>query len=121
MEKIDALPLMAKRRILGIAIPAVNLPLFLLNLYQTITLVQGGTPLNSLDFLNGFVISIISFLMCFGLPWWIPVYPSNYFFTDNGLKLTRFLKSPKVLPFKNIERVEAFIREDRSTSRRILC
>ena len=111
IEKVEALPLIVKRRILGIAIPAVNLPLFILNVNQIIIMVQEGTPTNSLDFLNGIMISVITFLLCFGLPQWVPVYQSNYVLNTNELRLSRFLRSSRALAYKNIERAEVYIRE----------
>ncbi|MCJ7572864.1 hypothetical protein MUO93_01185 [Candidatus Bathyarchaeota archaeon] len=76
-EEVPALPLATRRKALGILIPLINMPLFALNLYETIVMAFAGTPLNSLDFLNSVVFTFICLGLGLLLPWWTPVYPSN--------------------------------------------
>jgi len=111
-EEVPALPLATRRKALGILIPLINMPLFALNLYETIVMAFAGTPLNSLDFL----VSVVFTFICLGLglllPWWTPVYPSKYNLDSSGLKISRFLKKTLVIPYKRIERAEVYIREE---------
>jgi hypothetical protein len=115
-EEVPALPLATRRKALGILIPLINMPLFALNLYETIVMAFAGTPLNSLDFL----VSVVFTFICLGLglllPWWTPVYPSKYNLDSSGLKISRFLKKTLVIPYKRIERAEVYIREEGNIS-----
>jgi hypothetical protein len=111
-EEVPALPLATRRKVLGILIPLINMPLFALNLYETIMMVFAGTPLNSLDFLNGVVFTIITLGLGLLLPWWTPVYQSRYSLDGFGLKINRFLKKTLIIPYKRIERAEVYIREE---------
>jgi len=111
-EEVPALPLATRRKALGILIPLINMPLFALNLYETIMMAYAGTPLNSLDFLNSVVFTFITLGLGLLLPWWTPVYPSKYSLDGAGLRISRFLKKTLVIPYKRIERVEVYIREE---------
>jgi hypothetical protein len=111
-EEVPALPLATRRKVLGILIPLINMPLFALNLYETIMMAYAGTPLNSLDFLNSVVFTFITLGLGLLLPWWTPVYPSKYSLDGAGLRISRFLKKTLVIPYKRIERVEVYIREE---------
>ena len=112
VEEVPALPLATRRKALGILIPLINMPLFALNLYETIMMAYAGTPLNSLDFLNSVVFTFITLGLGLLLPWWTPVYPSKYSLDGAGLRISRFLKKTLVIPYKRIERVEVYIREE---------
>jgi len=111
-EEVPALPLATRRKALGILIPLINMPLFALNLYETIVMAFAGTPLNSLDFLNSVVFTFICLGLSLLLPWWTPVYQSRYSLDGSGLRINRFLKKTLVIPYKRIERAEVYIREE---------
>jgi len=111
-EEVPALPLATRRRALGILIPLINMPLFTLNLYETIMMAFAGTPLNSLDFLNSAVFTLITLGLGLLLPWWAPVYQSRYSLDSSGLRISRLLKKTLVIPYKRIERAEVYIREE---------
>jgi hypothetical protein len=111
-EEVPALPLATRRKALGILIPLINMPLFALNLYETIVMAFAGTPLNSLDFLNSVVFTFITLGLGLLLPWWTPVYPSKYRLDGSGLRISRFLKKTLVIPYRRIERAEVYIREE---------
>ena len=111
-ESIEHLPLVQKRRLLGYAIPLFNIPLLVLNVYQTYEHLAGGMNWKSWDFAVDAVGIALSQVLAVLLPQWIPVFPSKYSFTENGLTLTRLLKRTRTVPYRRIERVEVWIREE---------
>lgn len=110
-EPVEALPLIQKRRLLGIIIPAINLPFFAFNAYRTVTLYLSGAPMNSEDFYTSAMLSVFTLILAVFLPQWVPVYASKYTLQENGLKIKRMLKSSIILPYKEISRAEVYIRE----------
>lgn len=110
-ETIEALPLIPKRRFLGIIIPTINLPFFAYNVYILMTLYQSGTPLNSEEFYSSAILTIITLVLGVGLPQWIPIYSSKYTLEENGMRIRRLLKRDVVLPYKEIARSEVYMRE----------
>jgi len=115
-EDVPSLPLMTRRRLLGYMIPAFNLPLFGWNLYTLITKVQGGMNPNSLAFLEELLVTFSALVLAILLPRYFPVYPSRYRLEPGGLTVSRFLKGRKVLPYKEIDRAEVYIRVDEEIS-----
>jgi hypothetical protein len=111
-EEIPALPLATRRKVLGVLIPLINLPMFALTLSDTIMMIYTGAPLNSLEFVNSVVFTLITLGLGLFLPYWTPVYKSSYSLDGSGLRLSRFLKKPLVIPYKRIERAEVYIREE---------
>jgi hypothetical protein len=85
-----SLPLMSKRKILGIIIPLFNGPLFFWNLWQTIIELQSGMKINQIEFFE----SLILLISTLGISFFIP----------------------RMFPVKEIERVELFIRLDKEIS-----
>jgi hypothetical protein len=110
-EQVEALPLIQKRRILGLIIPAINLPFFAFNSYRTITLYLSGVPLNSEDFYSSALLTVTTLALIFALPQWFPVYTSKYTLEEKGFKIGRLLKSSINLPYSEIARAEVYIRE----------
>ncbi|MCX6649934.1 MAG: PH domain-containing protein [Candidatus Bathyarchaeota archaeon] len=110
-EQVEALPLIQKRRLLGIIIPAINLPFFAFNAYRTVTLYLSGAPMNSEDFYSSAVLTVATLLLAFALPQWVPVYASKYTLEATGLKIGRLLKGSVSLPYSEIARAEVYIRE----------
>jgi hypothetical protein len=110
-EHVEVLPIIQKRRLLGILIPAMNLPFFLYNAYTVVNLYLAGTPLNTEEFYSSIVLTILTLVLCIGLPQWIPVYPSKYTLEAEGLKISRFLKGSVLLKYKDLPRAEVYVRE----------
>jgi hypothetical protein len=110
-EQVEALPLIQKRRLLGIIIPAINLPFFAFNAYRTVTLYLSGAPMNSEDFYTSAVLAVFTLVLAVFLPQWVPVYTSKYTLEENGLKIGRMLKRSIILPYKEIARAEVYVRE----------
>jgi hypothetical protein len=110
-EQVEALSLIQKRRLLGIIIPAINLPFFVFNAYRTITLYLSGAPMNSEDFYSSVVLTVVTLILAVALPQWVPVYASRYALEENGFKISRMLKRSIILPYKEIARAEVYIRE----------
>jgi hypothetical protein len=110
-EQVDSLPLITKRRILGILVLAMNLPFFAYNLYSIVTIYLSGGPMNTENFYSNLVLTTLTLVLLLGLPRWIPVYTSKYTLEADGLRITRFLKGTIILNYKDIPRVEVYIRE----------
>jgi hypothetical protein len=110
-EQVEALPLMTKRRSLGIIIPAINIPFFIFNLYRVVTLYLAGAPLNSEDFYSSAILTVATFVLAVMLPRWIPVYASNYTLEEKNFRMSRFLATSVTLQYSAIARAEVYIRE----------
>ncbi len=110
-EKVEAMPLMAKRKSLGIIIPAINFPFLIFNVYRVITLYLAGTPLNSDEFYSSAILAAAAFVLAVMLPRWVPVYASKYTFEENGFNMGRLLAPSVTLPYVDIARAEVYIRE----------
>jgi hypothetical protein len=110
-EVVESLPLIQKRRLLGYAIPIINIPIIVLNVYSAYEKLQQGVSWKSFDFAADAFLIIVIFAITTLLPNWVPVYQSSYVLGEGGLKLTRFLRSPLTIPYKRIGRVEVYIRE----------
>jgi len=111
VEHVEALPLIPKRRWLGIVIPAINFPLFAFSAYRTVTMYLAGAPTNSEDFLSNVLVTIATVALGLLLPLWVPVYTSKYALEEGGLKISRLLKKSVFIPYKEIARAEVYIRE----------
>ncbi len=110
-EQVESLPLIQKRRILGILVPAMNLPFFAYNLYTIVLIYLSGAPTNTEEFYSSAVLTILTLVLLLGLPRWIPVYASKYTLEADGLRITRFLKGTMVLNYRDIPRAEVYLRE----------
>jgi hypothetical protein len=108
---VEALPLISKRRMLGIVIPVINIPFFVFNGYQVLSLYLSGAPTNSGDFVSNVIVSVTSLVLGFILPWWIPVYTSKYMLEGRGLRISRLFRRSVLLPYREIPRAEVYIRE----------
>jgi hypothetical protein len=111
IEHVEALPLIAKRRWLGIIIPAINFPLFAFSAYTTVTMYLAGIPTSSEDFISNILVMVATIGLGLLLPLWVPVYTSNYTLEVGGLKINRLLKKSVLLPYNEIARTEVYIRE----------
>lgn len=109
-EKWPSLPLMSKRRILGILIPLLNVPLFAWNFWQTLLELQGGMRFTDIEFAESLLVLGTTLALSLMIPRVFPVYESKYLLGEADLKLSRFMKGSISLLLKNIERVELFLR-----------
>ncbi len=117
-EEIESLPLIRRRRLLGYMIPAVNVPLFLYNVYQTFLHYQEGILIiGSSVFWEDIIVLISTMFLTLAIPRFFPVYASKYFMTNDGLEIKRFLRGSEKIPFKEIDRVEVYIRVDEKISK----
>jgi hypothetical protein len=107
-----ALPLVPIRKSLGYLIPLVNIPLLLWNIYQTYLLIQTGTGLNSQILFENVAPLALTLLMAIVIPRQFPVYQSSYYLEENSLTIKRLLIGTINLPYKNIDRIELYIKED---------
>jgi hypothetical protein len=110
-EPVEALPLISKRRMLGIVIPLINMPFFVFNAYRVVTLYISGAPTNSEEFVSSAIVLVTTLVLGFILPWWVPVYTSKYFLEERGLRISRLFRRNVLLPYREIPRAEVYIRE----------
>jgi hypothetical protein len=100
-EGVEALPLIPKRKWLGIIIPAINIPLFVLSVNRTITLYLSGVSMNSEDFIsNGFVV-VVAIILGFVLPIYLPITPADTFSKQMALKSSDPSRGVSFSPTKN--------------------
>jgi len=111
-EVVETLPLTRKRRILGILVPLINMPILGLNIYQTYLQLQAGVSWKSWDFTANALIIIMILVITFVLPYYVPVYQSSYSLEKKGMLFRRFLRRPVEIAYKKIERVELYIRDE---------
>lgn len=116
-EEIPATRLVLRRRLLGYLVPVFNLPLFVWNLYNMLVLVQtGAMEVNSVEFLEEFLITLSALFLSVAVPRFFPVYQSTYRLGEDGLTITRFLHRRRVLPYEEIDRAELYLRLDAEIS-----
>ncbi len=115
-DDIPSLPLVQRRKLLGYMIPAFNLPLFLYNVYQVIVHFQQGMLIGSQMFWEDFVVLILTAFLTYSIPKIFPVYASKYSHKSDGISIKRLLHKEVFLPYKSIDRAEAYIRVDKEIS-----
>jgi len=115
-EKISELALDKKRRILGVLVPAINLPMFLWGSYRLIEYLSSGNSTGSFEFLNLIITTLIPLGLGIILPMRLPVFESNYWWTEDGIKIKRLLKGSITIPYNEIARAEVYIRKDETVS-----
>lgn len=111
-EDIQSLPLMQRRRILGYAIPAVNLPLFLYNFYVNVIHFQEGMPIGSSMFWEDLIVLFLTAFLTYYIPQFFPVYFSKYSHTKEGLSIKRLIRKDVIIPYRAIDRAEVYLRVD---------
>ena len=111
-EDILSLPLMQRRRILGYAIPAVNLPLFLYNFYVIAIHFQEGMPIGSSMFWEDLIVLFLTAFLTYYIPQFFPVYFSKYSHTKEGLSIKRLIRKDVIIPYRAIDRAEVYLRVD---------
>lgn len=110
-EIIESLPLMRRRRLLGYAVPLINTPLLLYNLYSVYVHFQQGMSVGDSRFVEDIIVILSALFMSFAIPYMFPVYKSVYRMNENGLQISRLLKGRVEIPYSKIDRAEVFIRE----------
>ena len=111
-EDIPSLPMMQRRRLLGYAIPAVNIPLFIYNIYQIAVHFQEGMAIGSQLFWEDLIVLILTAFLTYSIPQFFPVYNSKYSHTKEGLSIKRLLRKDVMIPYESIDRAEVFIKVD---------
>ncbi len=111
-EDIPSLPMMQRRTLLGYAIPAVNIPLFIYNIYQIVVHFQGGMNIGDQLFWEDMGVLIITAFLTYSIPQYFPVYDSKYSHTKEGLSIKRLLRKDVLIPYKSIDRADVFIKVD---------
>jgi hypothetical protein len=116
--EIESIPLMQKRRILGYLIPAINLPIVINNLRHIFIHYQEGVlTTSSAVFWEDFIVLLSTLFLTIAIPRFFPVYSSSYSMKQNELEIKRFLRKKIQIPFKEIDRVEVYIRVDEKISK----
>ena len=111
-EDIQSLPMMQRRRLLGYAIPAVNIPLFLYNFYLIAIHIQEGMTIGSSIFWEDLVVLILTAFLTYYIPQFFPVYVSKYSHTKEGLSIKRLIRKDVIIPYRAIDRAEVYLRVD---------
>lgn len=111
-ESVEAIPLLRKRRVLGIAIPLINASILAWNVYVlSDALAAGVFTLNSFEALDVLIVIAAAVLVGVLVPWWTPVYYSSYSLEAAGFSARRFMRRDLLVPYKSLDRVELYIRE----------
>ena len=115
-EAVPALPLNTKRRLMGYIVPAMNLPLIMLKLYEMATKLRAGIPWNTPEFFNDIIILVLSIALTITIPNVSPVYTSKIVITKSGLKISRILKRTVMIPYDRMNRVVLYVRNEKEGS-----
>jgi len=112
-ESIPHANLGNRRKVLCLMIYGFNIPLFLGKVYELIIKVQQGVPLSSsILFLDLILIASLLVFIIY-LPTLLPVFASNYWFTKDGIKISRLLKKTLTLPYRAISKIEIYEKSKR--------
>ena len=112
-EAVPALKLNSRRRIMGYAVPLLNLPLGILKAYEIYLGLQAGLPMNTPEFLNDIILLSLSLGITLLIPSYAPMYTSRYTLTGACLRISRILKRTATIPYTSIERMELYIRDEK--------
>ena len=116
-EVVEALPLMERRRLLGILIPAINLPLFIFNVYQSYNYLNRGGQLRNFEFLNYILFVLITLGLAFLIPIWAPFYASKYRMEKDYFTISRFLRKKIRISYNDIDRADIHIKAEELVSK----
>jgi len=111
-EDIPSLPMVQRRRLLGYAIPAVNVPLFIYNFYAIAVHFQEGMAIGSQLFWEDMIVLVLTAFLTYSIPQFFPVYNSKYSHTEDGLSIKRLLRKDVLIPYRSIDRADVFIKMD---------
>jgi hypothetical protein len=102
-----------RRKVLCLMIYGFNIPLFLAKVYEIIVKVQQGVPISSSILLLDLVLTASLLVMIIYLPTLLPVFASSYWFTKDGIKISRLLKKTLTLPYRAISKIEIYEKSKR--------
>jgi hypothetical protein len=112
-QEIPSLPLQTRRRVLGYLIPIVNIPILTWRIYSiSNTLVQNNS-INYGNFIDDFLTIVLALILLVIIPQYSPLYTNRYWFTSNGIKITRFFKTTFTIPYNSINEINFYIRDER--------
>lgn len=109
-EFIAECPLDRRRRFLGTFIPVINISIFSMILFYTVSGLLAGLPVFSIDFMSNVVIICLSFFVGFYMPRNAPIYTSRYELSHGELTIHRIYKKPITLSFREIKEVEVYVK-----------
>jgi len=112
-ESIPHANLGNRRKVLCLMIYGFNIPLLLGKVYELIVKVQQGVPLGSSIFLLDLIMTASLLVMIIYLPTLMPVFASSYWFTKDGIKISRLLKKTLTLPYRAISKIEIYEKSKR--------
>jgi len=112
-ESIPHANLGNRRKVLCLMIYGFNIPLFLGKAYELIVRVQQGVPLDSSIFLLDLILTASLLGIIIYLPTLLPVFASSYWFTKDGIKISRLLKKTLTLPYRSISKIEIYEKSKR--------
>ncbi len=115
--EIKSLPLVRRRRLLGYMVPAMNIPLFLYNLYLAYVHLQEGMVIGDQTFWNDIIILASTLFIAIAIPRFFPVYTSKYYLKQEGFEVKRLLRKTAIIPYRAINRIEVYIRVDKEISK----
>jgi len=109
-EIIPSPPLNRRRRLLGIMIPVVNLPIFLWKAYDIPVKLSSGMQWTNQDMISDLILLLSSLALIYIMSTWTPVFTSRYWFTDKGIKIKRLLKKTLTIDYGSVARVEIYVK-----------
>lgn len=102
-----------RRKVLCLMIYGINIPLLLGKGYDIIVKVQQGVPLSSSTMIIDFIMAVILLGMIIHFTTLMPVFTSSYWFTTDGIKISRLLKKTLNLPYRTISKIEIYEKSKR--------
>ncbi|MBS7630515.1 hypothetical protein KEJ47_02890 [Candidatus Bathyarchaeota archaeon] len=119
-EFIAECPLDRKRRFLGTFVPVINISIFSMILFYTVSGLLAGLPILSIDFMSNLVIIVLSFFVGFYMPRNAPIYTSRYELSRDKLTIYRIYKKPVTLSFREIREVEVYVKSKGRIPREVI-
>ena len=111
--EVEALPLSRRRKLIGLILPLLNIPILALTLYSMVIRLMAGAPPISEDFLGDLALFLLTLFVALLLLWRAPIYSSSYKLGGEGVIIERFPKGETLIPYDAIERAEVYIRRER--------
>ncbi len=112
-QEIPSLPLQTRRKFLGYLIPIFNIPILSWRIYSILITLTQNIPINYGNLLNDFVAILLALILLVIVPQYSSLYTNRYWFTPNGIKITRFFKSGLTIPYDSINEIDFYIRDER--------
>ena len=109
VEEIQALSIDNTRRFLGIMLFVINVPIMLQKSYEMYTRYRAGYEWSTGELLGDLAIMVVNLVLVIYLPRILPLYPSRYALTEEGVKMTRFMRPNTLAHYKYLIRAELYI------------